>query len=276
MGRRISKEFLHPSILEGVNNKIGNLDSLETDAKGNMVQAINELADKIDTEITEGKQLIASAIANELITVDSTFNAMSEAIEGIHADREATEQELESERNDREEDRQKLIEILTNKEIDIDTNSNLTDLIGSVNDITPSILPPWYYPANTFINSELSFSSQYSKKIYYKGEVYEIYGTATKYNIQENRIINVEHLNDFYVTDASTIIGDEIYNFGNTPPYKININTGIKEDLPTVSIEYPGGITAVAYNDDIYLIGNGSLGSGGKIFYKFNINENIC
>ena len=43
MGRRISKEFLHPSILEGVNNKIGNLDSLETDAKGNMVQAINEL-----------------------------------------------------------------------------------------------------------------------------------------------------------------------------------------------------------------------------------------
>jgi hypothetical protein len=38
MGRRISKEFLHPSILEGVNNKIGNLDSLETDAKGNMVQ----------------------------------------------------------------------------------------------------------------------------------------------------------------------------------------------------------------------------------------------
>ena len=47
MGRRISKEFLHPSILEGVNDKIGNLDSLETDAKSNMVQAINELVESL-------------------------------------------------------------------------------------------------------------------------------------------------------------------------------------------------------------------------------------
>ena len=82
MGRRISKEFLHPSILEGVDNKIGNLDSLETDAKGNMVQAINELADKIDTEIAEGKELIANAVG-EPLTAEESFDEMSNDINSL-------------------------------------------------------------------------------------------------------------------------------------------------------------------------------------------------
>ena len=82
MGRRISKEFLHPSILEGVDNKIGNLDNLETDAKDNMVQAINELADKIDTEIAEGKELIANAVG-EPLTAEESFDEMSNDINGL-------------------------------------------------------------------------------------------------------------------------------------------------------------------------------------------------
>ena len=86
MGRRISKEFLHPSILEGVNDKIGNLDSLETNAKGIMVQAINELVDnlnrtsELEDELNEGKKLISDAIADDNINENSTFNDMSEAI----------------------------------------------------------------------------------------------------------------------------------------------------------------------------------------------------
>ena len=91
MGRRISKEFLHPSILEGVNDKIGNLDSLETDAKGNMVQAINELVEKLDNsaeieakeaEIAEGKELIANAVG-EPLTVEESFDEMSNDINGL-------------------------------------------------------------------------------------------------------------------------------------------------------------------------------------------------
>ena len=84
MGRRISKEFLHPSILEGVNNKIGNLDSLETDAKGNMVQAINELVEKLDNsaEIENGKELIANAVG-EPLTVEESFDEMSADINGL-------------------------------------------------------------------------------------------------------------------------------------------------------------------------------------------------
>ena len=84
MGRRISKEFLHPSILEGVNNKIGNLDSLETDAKGNMVQAINELVEKLDNsaEIENGKELIANAIG-EPLTAEESFEEMRNDINGL-------------------------------------------------------------------------------------------------------------------------------------------------------------------------------------------------
>ena len=84
MGRRISKEFLHPSILEGVNNKIGNLDSLETDAKGNMVQAINELVEKLDNsaEIENGKELIANAIG-EPLTAEESFDKMSSDINNL-------------------------------------------------------------------------------------------------------------------------------------------------------------------------------------------------
>ena len=84
MGRRISKEFLHPSILEGVNNKIGNLDSLETDAKGNMVQAINELVEKLDNsaEIENGKELIANAVG-EPLTAEESFDEMSNDINSL-------------------------------------------------------------------------------------------------------------------------------------------------------------------------------------------------
>ena len=84
MGRRISKEFLHPSILEGVNNKIGNLDSLETDAKGNMVQAINELVEKLDNsaEIENGKELIANAVG-EPLTAEDSFDEMSNDINSL-------------------------------------------------------------------------------------------------------------------------------------------------------------------------------------------------
>ena len=84
MGRRISKEFLHPSILEGVNNKIGDLDSLETDAKGNMVQAINELVEKLDNsaEIENGKELIANAVG-EPLTVEESFDEMSNDINSL-------------------------------------------------------------------------------------------------------------------------------------------------------------------------------------------------
>ena len=59
-----------------VKTEMGSLGNLKTAEKGNLVGAINELFQDVDS----GKQLIANAIDDESITKDSTFSAMSEAI----------------------------------------------------------------------------------------------------------------------------------------------------------------------------------------------------
>ena len=59
--------------------KIGALNSLQTSNKSNLVAAINEVFQNANN----GKQLIANAIGNPSITVNSTFSAMSEAIEEL-------------------------------------------------------------------------------------------------------------------------------------------------------------------------------------------------
>ena len=43
MGIKISKDHLHPSVIESITSVIGDLSQLETEAKGNIVEAINEL-----------------------------------------------------------------------------------------------------------------------------------------------------------------------------------------------------------------------------------------
>ena len=68
----IMNDYVTPIIGE-----MGSLGNLQTTEKGNLVGAINELFQNVDS----GKQLIADAIDDETITKDSTFSAMSEAIE---------------------------------------------------------------------------------------------------------------------------------------------------------------------------------------------------
>ena len=59
-----------------VTENTGDLNSLQTENKDNLVGAINELFQDVDS----GKQLIADAIDNDNVTKDSTFEAMSDAI----------------------------------------------------------------------------------------------------------------------------------------------------------------------------------------------------
>ena len=68
----------------------GDLTKLQTSNKNNLVGAINELFQNVDS----GKQLIADAIDDSSITKNSTFAAMGEAIEGIRADIENTRNTL--------------------------------------------------------------------------------------------------------------------------------------------------------------------------------------
>ena len=93
MGIRISKDHLHPSVIESITSLIGDLDQLETTAKGNAVEAINELLanggnkeelEALIAEIAEGKELIANAVG-EPVSSEDTFQDMSNDINGLLA-----------------------------------------------------------------------------------------------------------------------------------------------------------------------------------------------
>ena len=64
MGIRISKDHLHPSVIESITSLIGDLSQLETTAKGNAVEAINELLansgnkEELEALITELKSIL--------------------------------------------------------------------------------------------------------------------------------------------------------------------------------------------------------------------------
>jgi hypothetical protein len=91
MGIRISKDHLHPSVIESITSLIGDLNQLETTAKGNAVEAINELLanggnkeelEALIAEIAEGKELIANAVG-EPLTAEDSFNEMSNDINSL-------------------------------------------------------------------------------------------------------------------------------------------------------------------------------------------------
>ena len=91
MGIRISKDHLHPSVIESITSLIGDLSQLETTAKGNAVEAINELLANVGSkeelealiaETAEGKELIANAVG-EPVSAEDTFSAMSSDINGL-------------------------------------------------------------------------------------------------------------------------------------------------------------------------------------------------
>lgn len=103
MGIRISKDHLHPSVIESITSLIGDLSQLETTAKGNAVEAINEILEKrdrteeleaeierlinekmnLEAEVGEDKQQLVDAIGNDNITVDSTYEDICEVIKTL-------------------------------------------------------------------------------------------------------------------------------------------------------------------------------------------------
>lgn len=80
---------LEKSVLE-LKKTDGELANLKTTNKTNLVSAINELFQDVDS----GKQLIATAIDSSNVTKDSTFEAMGEAIGSIRTDIENTRNTL--------------------------------------------------------------------------------------------------------------------------------------------------------------------------------------
>ena len=106
-----TKEELNNIDMSGKQDKVDN--SLVTNNKS-IAGAINELFQDVDS----GKTIIADAIDDINISKDSTFAAMGEAIEGIHADRE--------------EDRQKLIDILQGSNMNLSGNESMDTLLDLI------------------------------------------------------------------------------------------------------------------------------------------------
>ena len=97
----------------------------ELEAKGYLTEhqdlsgyATKEELNELFQDVDSGKGIIADAIDDRNINKDSTFAAMGEAIEGIHADRE--------------EDRQKLIEILVGSNMELSGNESMDTLLDLI------------------------------------------------------------------------------------------------------------------------------------------------
>ena len=108
-GAEIGMENLKDDVKEAI-EAAGNIDLSGYATK----EELNELFQDVDS----GKIIIADAIDDRNVTKDSTFAAMGEAIEGIHADRE--------------EDRQKLIEILQGSNMDLTGNESMDTLLDLI------------------------------------------------------------------------------------------------------------------------------------------------
>ena len=74
------KDIEQDEVVNGLVDKVGELNGLMTTEKGDLVGAINELFQDVDS----GKTIIADAIDDNNISKDSTFAAMGEAIDGLN------------------------------------------------------------------------------------------------------------------------------------------------------------------------------------------------
>ena len=74
------KDIEQDEVVNGLVEKVGELNGLMTEEKGDLVGAINELFQDVDS----GKTIIADAIDDDNISKDSTFAAMGEAIDGLN------------------------------------------------------------------------------------------------------------------------------------------------------------------------------------------------
>jgi len=121
--------------VKGEDERIGELENLQTENKESIVGALNELFQDVDS----GKQLIADAIDDESITKDSTFGAMSEAITNINSELSTVNEELStvneeltSINNEINSSINNSRQALTNYDISYDTNSSFSDLNQSL------------------------------------------------------------------------------------------------------------------------------------------------
>ena len=149
-----------------------------------IVGAINELFQDVDS----GKQLIADAIDDSSINKNSTFSAMSEAIEGIQSQvttlqLEATtnrgnlttvltdegveltgdetladlivktDEEFDDKKNEIDNIRSTIVNILENKGVEVNPEDGLDSILDNISNIKRSAYPDWYSEGDAWISA---------------------------------------------------------------------------------------------------------------------------
>ena len=133
MGIKISKDHLHPSVIESITSLIGDLNQLETEAKGNAVEAINELLansgnkEELEALIAEIDKL-KSILEDEGVSVTEEDD-MASLITKV--DEEFTEKN-----NEMENLKQDLIDILTNRGISVEEGLTSEELVNKIDEGT--------------------------------------------------------------------------------------------------------------------------------------------
>ena len=166
MGIRISKDHLHPSVIESITSLIGDLDQLETTAKGNAVEAINELLanggnkEELEALIAELKSILEDEgvditeeddMASLISKVDEEFDDMNSLLtekDNSISDLEAENNELETSVTDT---KNRLYELMSEGGYDVESSMSIDDMLGllelsgiSVTDIKQIVTSGWY------------------------------------------------------------------------------------------------------------------------------------
>ena len=200
MGIKISKDHLHPSVIESITSLIGDLNQLETDAKGNAVEAINEILanggnkeelEALIAEIAEGKELITSILQEEGVEVTEEDN-MASLITKV-------DNEFNDKNNEIGDMKQGLIDTLTSKGINVDDSLSFDELLDLVNVQLPPTLVLY---DNGYVNTEIvgSFTQVYDGNV----------GGNTTMEMNEDHI-NV-NVNSNYTSNSPVYFWGGIYS----------------------------------------------------------------
>ena len=229
MGIRISKDHLHPSVIESITSLIGDLSMLETDAKGNAVEAINELLEKRDRT----KEL---EVENEVLNSENAT--------------------LELEILDNKQD---VIDILKNNGIEIPDDSTWEEIIELLNNnMTQTVFPKWYTKGAYASFTSLPAGGWDIGSCVYNDDIYAFYDdNAYCLDMDTGIWKSIEPMPTTRSGPSATCVGDKIYVIGgysntNNECYDPTTDTWTTK----TSRDGTGTSRNVVYNNIIYFFGN--------------------
>lgn len=228
MGIRISKDYLHPSVIESITSLIGDLNMLETDAKGNAVEAINELLEKRDRT----KEL---EVENEILNSENAT--------------------LELEILDNKQD---VMDILKNNGIEVLDDSTWEEIIKLLgNNMSQTTFPKWYKKGAYASFTGLPVGGWDIGSCVCNDDIYAFYG-ANAYCLDMDTGVwkAIKPMPTTRSGPSATCVDDKIYVIGGSSNNNNECYDPTTDTWTTkTSRDGTGTSRNVVYNNIIYFIG---------------------